>query len=89
MYIVGEHQVRNEKRSGNLNEAKFELLRSGQDYISELNRIMDNEYHQRYQSIVSGIKDLAKSGRVQAGWIVHLESLPIPFLSDAPLVDGQ
>jgi len=38
---------------------------------------------------VNALRELVNSGQVQAGAIVHLETIPIPFLRDAPLIDGQ
>jgi hypothetical protein len=42
-----------------------------------------------YESIVSNLKGMVKSGKVAAGQVLHLESIPIPFLRDVPLVEGQ
>jgi hypothetical protein len=70
-------------------DAKFQLFRSGQDYTCDLASITDAEYYQHYETIVSNIKELVKSGQVAAGRVIRLESIPIPFLRDVPLVEGQ
>jgi hypothetical protein len=39
--------------------------------------------------MLNAIKELVNSGQIQAGKMVRLETIPIPFLKDVPLIQGQ
>jgi hypothetical protein len=39
--------------------------------------------------MVGAVRELANYGQLQKGAVIHLENVPIPFLQEAPLVDGQ
>jgi hypothetical protein len=83
------HENEKEVRACFADDAQFELFRSGKDYTHGLAGITDAEYHEHYGTIVNAMQELVKSGQVQEGSIIHYEWCPIPFLQDAPLVQGQ
>ena len=70
-------------------DSQFELFRSGKNYTCDLANITDAEYKAHYDGVVSGIQQLIDSGQVQKGSTVFLDTVPIPFLKEAPLVDGE
>ena len=39
--------------------------------------------------MVIAVRELVDSGRVQGGASVFLETVPVPFLQDTPLVEGE
>lgn len=69
--------------------AQFELFRAGDDYTNGLADVTDAEFGRHYDSVVSGMREMVISGQVQAGKAIVLETVPIPFLRESPLVDGQ
>jgi hypothetical protein len=71
------------------NETQFQLFHSGQDYTCDLASVTDAEYCRHYDTIVNTLKELVKSGQVQKGTIVCLETIPIPFLRGVPLIKGE
>jgi hypothetical protein len=68
---------------------QFGLFRSGKDYTNGLAGVTDAEYNRHYGLIVSAVRELVDSGQVRAGISVSLDTVPIPFLGEAPLVDGE
>ena len=70
-------------------EAQFELFRTGQDYRNDLATVTDAEYDRYYQTMVNGLKEIVASGKVEGCQVVHLETVPIPYLQDVPLIEGQ
>ncbi|MFC1930444.1 hypothetical protein ACFLWE_00940 [Chloroflexota bacterium] len=70
-------------------EVEFEKFRTGQDYSYGLASVTDTEYSAHYDQMVAAIDKLLDSGKIQAGAVVPLETVPIPFLREAPLADGQ
>lgn len=70
-------------------EAEFERYRSGVDYTNGLSSINDAEWNAHYDQIVMKLHEIVDSGEVQAGTLVKLETVSIPFLQEAPLVEGQ
>ena len=70
-------------------DEQFELFRSGEDYTFGLASITDAEYNEHYDGVVSVIQQLIDNGQVKKGTTVFLDSVPIPFLKEAPLVDGE
>jgi hypothetical protein len=70
-------------------DVKFELFKSGKDSTCGLASMTEAEYNQNYQTIEKGVKELVQSGKVQAGWMIHLETIPIRFLRDVPMIEGK
>lgn len=93
-YPDGQYQVNiipsNEKevRACFPDDTQFERFKSGEDFTHGLASVTDAEYNRHYETMVNAIEELVKSGQVQAGKIVRLEMIPIPFLQEAPLIDG-
>ncbi len=69
-------------------EARFEKFKAGQDYSYGLSDVTDEVFNQHYHRMVSALQQLIDSGEVQAGATVHLDTVPMPFLQDAPLLEG-
>ena len=88
-YTTVNDQNENEVRACFSTDDQFELFRSGEDYTYGLATITDAEYNAHYDGVVSGIQQLIDSGQVKKGATVFLETVPIPFLKEAPLVDGE
>ncbi|MFQ6027586.1 MAG: hypothetical protein ACE5Q6_08845, partial [Dehalococcoidia bacterium] len=57
---------------------------AGEEYSYGLADVTDEEYNQRYETIVSAIKDLSLDGQV-----VELPTVPHAFLRESPLVEGE
>ncbi len=70
------------------NQAQFEKFKAGRDYSYGLADVTDEVFNLHYHRIVSALQQLVDSGEVQAGATVNLETVPIPFLQDLPLLDG-
>ena len=70
-------------------EQQFELFKTGKDYHYCLASVTDAEFNQHYQTIVNGMQELVDSGKVQDGYLVYLEDVPMHFLLQAPLVAGK
>ena len=69
-------------------KAQFERFRSGEDYSNGLADITDAEFNAHYDRMVTALHSLADSGKVQAGATVYLETVPMPFLREVPLIKG-
>jgi hypothetical protein len=70
-------------------DAGFERFKAGEDYSKGLATITDAEYDAHYGRMVTAIRELVDSGQVQGGTSVYLETVPVPFLKAAPLVEGK
>lgn len=70
-------------------EADFEKFRSGVDYSNGLTSITAAEFSTHYERFMAAIHELVYSSQEKAGVVVCLETVPIPFLREAPLVDGE
>ncbi len=70
-------------------EAEFEKFHSGKDYSYGLADVPDAEYNAHYETMVSAMHELVDSGKVQAGTNIRLDTVPVLFLQDAPLVKGD
>ncbi|MCX5999094.1 MAG: hypothetical protein NTU41_05730 [Chloroflexi bacterium] len=70
-------------------EAQFERFKAGKDYSYGLADVTDEEYSAHYHRISMALQELMDSGQVEAGTLVTFETVPIPFLREAPLVDGE
>ena len=70
-------------------EAAFEQFLAGEDYSYGLADVPDAAFEARYDLVDEGIRDLVTSGKVRVGRAVYLETVPVPLLRDAPLVDGR
>jgi hypothetical protein len=71
------------------NDIEFERFKAGEDYTKGLATIKDADYNAHYGRMVKAIHKLVDSGQVQRGTSVYLETVPIPFLQIAPLVEGE
>ena len=88
-YTTINDQNEKEVRACFSTDEQFELFRSVKDYSHGLAGIIDAEYNEHYDGVVSGIQQLIDSGQVKEVTTVSLETVPIPFLKEAPLVDGK
>ena len=80
---------REEVKARFASEAAFEQFLAAEDYSYGLADVPDAAFEARYDLVDEGIRNLVASGKVQAGKAVHLETVPVPLLRDAPLVDGR
>lgn len=65
-------------------EAEFERFKNGEDYTKGLASVKDAEYNRHYNQMVSKLKKVATPGTS-----LYLEEVPIPFLRDLPLIEGE
>ncbi len=70
-------------------DGEFERFKAGEDYTNLWATVKDADYNKHYDQMVSAIHKLVDSGKVQKGAIVYLETVPIPFLQFATLVEGE
>ena len=80
---------REEVRVSFAGAAAFEQFLAGEDYSYGLADVPDTAFEARYDLVDEGIRNLVASGKVRAGKVVYLETVPTPLLRDAPLVDGH
>ena len=59
------------------------------DYRNGLADITDAEFSRHYETIGSAINELIDSGQVKTGSSVVLDTVPIPFLQHAPLLNRK
>ena len=85
--ITAENE--NEVRALFPDDIEFERFKAGEDYTNLLSTITDAEYKAHYGRLVSAIHKLVDSGKVQKGTSVFLETVTIPFLKFAPLIEGE
>lgn len=70
-------------------QAEFERFRCGEDYSHGLAGVRDAEYREHYDRMVTEAKKLVQSGKVKEGCCAWLETVPVPFLREAPLLEGK
>ena len=70
-------------------DIEFERFKAGEDYTKLWATVKDANYTTHYDQMVSAIHELVDSGKVQKGTSVYLETVPIPFLQFATLVEGE
>ena len=70
-------------------DVEFERFKAGEDYTNLWATVKDADYTAHYDQMVSAIHKLVDSGKVQKGTSVYLETVPIPFLQFATLVEGE
>ncbi len=70
-------------------DVEFERFKAGEDYTNLWATVKDADYSAHYDQMVSAIHKLVDSGTVQMGASVYLETVPIPFLQFATLVEGE
>jgi hypothetical protein len=70
-------------------DIEFERFKAGEDYTNLWATIKDADYSAHYDQMVSAIHELVDSGKIQKGATVYLETVPIPFLQFATLVEGE
>jgi hypothetical protein len=70
-------------------DIEFERFKTGEDYTNLLSTVKDADYAAHYDQMVKAIHQLVDSGDVKAGSSVWLETVPIPFLQLATLIDGE
>jgi hypothetical protein len=70
-------------------DVEFERFKAGEDYTNLWATVKDADYTAHYDQMVSSIHELVECGKVQNGTSVYLETVPIPFLECATLVEGE
>lgn len=70
-------------------DLEFERFKTGEDYTNLLSTVKDADYTAHYNQMVMAIHKLVDSGEVKAGSSAWLETVPIPFLQLATLVEGE
>ena len=70
-------------------DAEFERFKAGEDYTNLWATVKDADYTAHYDQMVTAIHKLVDSGKVQKGTSYILETVPIPFLQFATLVEGE
>jgi len=69
-------------------DIEFDRFKAGEDYSKGFATIKDAEYDTHYNQMGSAIHELVDSCEVKCGSSAWLESVPIPFLQLATLIDG-
>jgi hypothetical protein len=70
-------------------EAQFERFCSGKDYSNGLATVTDADYNAHYDRTVEELNSLLDTGKVKGGSVLRLDSSPVPFLQNAPIVKGR
>jgi hypothetical protein len=70
-------------------DIEFEKFKTGEDYTNLLSIVKDADYTAHYDQMVHAIHQLVESGEVKAGSSAWLETVPMPFLQLATLIDGE
>jgi len=70
-------------------DIEFERFKAGEDYTNLWAIIKDADYSAHYDQMVLAIHELVNSGNIQKGTLVYLDTVPIPFLQFATLVEGE
>jgi len=79
----------NEVRALFKDDIEFERFKAGEDYTNLWATVKDADYTTHYDQMVSAIHELVDSGKIQKGTLVYLETVPIPFLQCATLIEGE
>jgi hypothetical protein len=70
-------------------DIEFERFKAGEDYTNLWATVKDADYTAHYDQMVSATHKLVDSGKVQKDSIIYMETVPIPFLQCATLVEGE
>jgi hypothetical protein len=70
-------------------DIEFEKFKTGEDYTNLLSTVKDADYIAHCNQMVHAIHQLVESGEVKAGSSAWLETVPMPFLQLAALIDGE
>ncbi len=70
-------------------DGEFERFKAGEDYTNLWATVKDADYNKHYDQMVSALHKLVDAGTVQKGTSIYLETVPIPFLQFATLVEGE
>jgi len=70
-------------------DIEFEKFKTGEDYTNLLSTVKDADYIAHCNQMVHAIHQLVESGEVKAGSSAWLETVPMPFLQLAALMDGE
>ncbi|MFZ2036960.1 MAG: hypothetical protein WAU62_08610 [Dehalococcoidales bacterium] len=70
-------------------DIEFERFKVGEDYTNLWATVKDADYTAHYDQMVLAIHELVDSGNIQKGTLVYLDTVPIPFLQFATLVEGE
>ena len=70
-------------------DVEFERFKAGEDYTNLWATVKDADYTAHYDQMVSAIHELVDSSKVQKSTVVYLETIPIPFLQFATLVEEE
>ncbi len=69
-------------------EAAFAAFMAGEDFSCGLADVSDADYERRCRDVEAGLRGLVEGGVVEAGALLRLDTAPMLFLREAPLVDG-
>jgi hypothetical protein len=72
-----------------VDDTQFERFKTGEDYHHGLAGVADAAYNAHYDRVVLELKKLADSGEVKTGASAWLETVPMSFLREAPLIEGE
>ena len=70
-------------------DIEFERFKTGEDYTKLWATVKDADYTKHYDQMVSAIHELVDSGKIERGLSVCLETVPIPFLQFATIVEEE
>ena len=70
-------------------EETYQTFLSASDYNSGFADVTDHDYEERWDAVETALRDLVRTGAVKEGAVLHLETVPHEFLSDAPLFEGE
>lgn len=70
-------------------DAAFEEFMAGTDFSCGLSDVRDAEFEVLYDAFRAEMEKLVDSGVVEKGTVLNLETVPVDFLRDVPLVEGE
>ncbi len=70
-------------------DIEFERFKTGEDYTKLWATVKDADYTKHYDQMVSAIRELVDSGKIERGLSVCLETVPVPFLQFATIVEKE
>jgi hypothetical protein len=71
------------------NKMEFERFKAGEDYTNGFSTVTDAEYRGSLNKMTSKLRKLVNTGTVSPGKTLFLNTIPIPFLKEVPLVQGE
>ena len=70
-------------------EEPFTDFCEGTDYSYGFADLTDVEYEARFAALEEALRELVTSGQMEGGFVVTLDSIPHPALTEVPLLDGE